>query len=506
MSAVAHPSEPTGGAGTWTPRLVLSLTSIVLLLEMLTVGYIMVSVALPQIETHFQTTQGAWMLTSYLLVGAVATPLLGKLADMYGKRKILLICIGLSAVGSAVTAAAPTYGVMVAGRALAGALTPCVFIAYSLIRDVFPPRTIALSVSIVTTGLGLFAIPAPFLTGWCLDNFGFRGIFWFFAIATAVFGLLILLTTDESTLRLRSRMDFLGAALLGLGIAGVLVAVSFGPTWGWTNGSTLAWLLGGIAFIVGWLVSARMVREPLLDPNVLRQRSIVMITVSASAAYGLSTVYTVLMPMMTMPPRSTGLGYGFGVSAKAYAIFQAPQGGMIVVGGALVGVLVGRNVRPRILMTIGMVLVVAGFLLTSLLHDDKALLIVFAVITGTGLGFAYAAVPNLLIESVPPQLQASTSSIANTFQTISSAAMPVVVFAVLNNSYIAPIPRALTHGATLYTDNGFQVAFQIGAVIAAVGAIAAVLLPRKIQQVKAAAVGGVAGEDEPGAASVVLGH
>ena len=506
MSAVAHPSEPSGAPDAWTPRLVLSLASIVLLLEMLTVGYIMVSVALPQIQTHFQTTQGAWMLTSYLLVGAVATPLLGKLADMYGKRKILLICIALSAVGSAISAAAPTYGVMVAGRALAGTLTPCVFIAYSLIRDVFPPKTIALSVSIVTTGLGLFAIPAPFLTGWCLDTFGFRGIFWFFAIATAAFGLLILLTTDETTLRLRSRMDFLGAALLGLGIAGVLVAVSFGPTWGWADGATLAYLFVGVVFMAGWLISAKMVREPLLNPNILRQRSIVLITVSAAAAYGLSTLYTVLMPMMTMPPRSTGLGYGFGVSAKAYAIFQAPQGGMIVVGGALVGLLVGRNVRPRLLMTIGMALVVAGFLLTSLLHDDKALLILFAVITGTGLGIAYAAVPNLLIEAVPPQLQASTSSFANTFQTISAAAMPVVVFAVLNNSYIAPIPRALTHGATLYTDKGFQVAFQIGAAIAAVGVVAAVLLPRKIRQLTVGATEVGEGEDEPGEASVALGH
>ncbi len=502
MSAVAHPSEPSGAPERWTPRLVFSLASIVLLLEMLTVGYIMVSVALPQIETHFQTTQGAWMLTSYLLVGAVAAPLLGKLADMYGKRKILLLCIGVSAVGSAITAAAPSFGIMVAGRALAGTLTPCVFIAYSLIRDVFPRRTIALSVSIVTTGLGLFAIPAPFITGWFLDNVGFRGIFWFFAIGTAGFGILILLSTDESALRLRSRMDFLGAVLLGIGVAGVLIAVSFGPTWGWGSGSTLAYLLGGIAFILAWLVSAGMVREPLLDLSILRQRSIVLVTVSASAAYGLSTLYTVLMPMMTMPPRSTGLGYGFGVSAKDYAIFQAPQGGMIVVGGAIVGILVGRNVRPRVLMTAGMVLVTAGFLLTSVLHDNEALLIGFAVITGTGMGFAYAAVPNLLIEAVPPQLQASTSSIANTFQSMASAAMPVAVFAVLNNSYLAPIPRALTHGAILYTDMGFHVAFQIGAVVAALGAIAALMLPRKIQQVRAAA----ARADEPGEESAILSH
>lgn len=143
----------------WTPRLVVSLLSIVLMLEMLAISYIMIATALPSIAKHYQTTQGAWLLTSFLLFGAVVAPLVGKLADVCGKRLMLLVCVFGAAVGSLVSAIAPTYGVLLAGRALTGLLVPCLFLSYSLIRDVFPPKTIPLAVSIATSGMGVIAIP-----------------------------------------------------------------------------------------------------------------------------------------------------------------------------------------------------------------------------------------------------------------------------------------------------------------------------------------------------------
>ncbi|MBC7302582.1 MAG: MFS transporter, partial [Nocardia sp.] len=183
--------NPASTADRWTPRLIFSLASIVLLLEMLAVSYMMISTALPSIAAHYETTQGAWLLTSFLLVGAVTAPLIGKLADMYGKRKALLGCVAVATAGSLLSAIAGSYAVLIAGRALTGLLIPCLFLSYSLIRDVFPAKAIALAVSIATSGMGLIAIPAPFLTGWLIDNFGFRSIFWFFVIGLVVLGALI---------------------------------------------------------------------------------------------------------------------------------------------------------------------------------------------------------------------------------------------------------------------------------------------------------------------------
>ncbi|WP_157108335.1 MFS transporter [Aldersonia kunmingensis] len=485
MVTVTQPGGSPGATQRWTPRLIFSLASIVLLLELLAVSYMMISMALPSIAANYQTTQGAWLLTSFLLVGAVTAPLIGKLADMYGKRKLLLACVAISAVGSLVSAVASSYEVLILGRSLSGLLVPCLFLSYSLIRDVFPAKTIALAVSIATSGMGLIAIPAPFLTGWLIDNHGFRSIFWFFVIGLVVLGAMIMVSTEESAIRLRSRIDLLGAVLLGGGIAGVLIAVSFGPTWGWRDGSTLAYGLGGAALLVAWFVSARIVREPLIDLNVLGKRPVFLTTLGAGFCYGASGLFTILLPMMAMTPAILGLGYGFGVDAEGFAIFQAPIGLMVVVGGVLVGTLVGRNVRPRILLVLGMTLMAAGFALTAAVHDDKALLIVFAGVFGTGMGMGYASIPNLLIEAVPPQLQASTASVVGVSQSVFPAVLPVIAFTVMNNSYIAPIPPELTQGAILYTDKGFTIAFLIGAVSAALGAIVAFALPRRIQQVDA---------------------
>ncbi|MFD4179825.1 MFS transporter [Rhodococcus sp. NPDC058514] len=468
----------------WTPRLIFSLASLVLLLEMLAVSYMMISMALPAIAGHYQTTQGAWLLTSFLLVGAVTAPLIGKLADMYGKRKLLLACVAIAALGSLLSALAGSYAVLIAGRALSGLLVPCLFLSYSLIRDVFPAKTIALAVSIATSGMGLIAIPAPFLTGWLIDNHGFRSIFWFFVIGLVILAAMIIVSTDESPVRLRSSIDLLGAVLLGAGIAGVLIAVSFGPTWGWKSGSTLAYLFGGVALLLAWLATAKFVREPLIDLNVLGRRPVLLTAISAGFVYGSSGLFTILLPMMAMTPAILGLGYGFGVSAEGFAIFQAPIGLMVVIGGVLVGMLVGRNVRPRPLLVIGLLGMALGFALTAMIHDNKALLIVFAGVFGTGMGMAYASIPNLLIEAVPPQLQASTASIVGVFQSVFPAVLPVIAFTVMNNSHIAPIPLEMTQGAILYTDKGYQIAFLIGAVAAALGAVVALLLPRKIEQVK----------------------
>lgn len=501
----ADPLAPPPADDSWTPRLAISLVSIVLLLEMLTISYIMIATALPSIAKHYQTTQGAWLLTAFMLIGAVAAPLVGKLADLYGKRRLLLICIAIAAVGSLISALAPSYGVLILGRALTGLLVPCLFLSYSLIRDVFPAKTVALAVSLSTSGMGLIAIPAPFITGWLVDGFGFRAIFWFFVIALVILGVLIFVTTAESAVRAATRLDLLGAVLLGVGVAGVLAGVSFGPDWGWTSAATLACLIGGVALIVGWLVSASVLSEPLIDIAVLRQRSVAFTVTAAGCMHGVSGLFTMMIPMLVMTPAVLGLGYGFGVDAEGTAIFQAPIGVFCVLGGLIVGLAVGRNVRPRLLMAAGAISAGLGCAFMAFSHTDKLLIIVFSGLVGLGMGLGYAAVPNLLIEAVPPQLQASTASVVGVSQSIFPAILPVIAFTVMNNSHIAPLAPELTGGAVLYTSDGYRVAFLIAAGAAVACLLAALALPSRIRQVQVdagAVVAGTAADGERALTSV----
>lgn len=472
-----EPDRPDGPAGAgWGPRVLLSLLSMGLLLELLSISYMLISVALPDISAHYRTTQGAWLLTAFLLLGAVTSPLIGKLADTYGKRKLLMVCIALSALGALISAIAPSFGVLVIGRALTGMLNPCLFLVYTLIRDVFPKRTVTMSVSVVISGMGLVAIPAPFLAGWLIDNFGFRSLFWFTLICLAVLAPMILLTTAESNLRLHSRLDLVGAVLLGTGIAGVLVGISFGPDWGWTAPSTLAYLVGGTALFAAWMVSARRIEQPLIDLRLLTNRPVALTTLTSGLVYGVSAVFTIILPYMAMTPSELGLGYGFGVDAEGFAIFQAPFGATTVLGGVLVGRVVGR-VGPRVTMITGLILMTVGTAATALSHENKGSVVVFAAIAGLGTGLSYASTPNLLLATVPQSLQATTGALASVSQNILPAVLPVIAFAVLNSHIAMEL-----EGQAFYSDTGITIGFLIAAAASAVAIGTALALPRRTEQ------------------------
>lgn len=483
--------SPTDSRG-WTPRLIVGMVAILLVVEAVAMGYLMISTSLPYVAAHYQTDQSAWMLNAFAVVGAISAPLIGKLADMHGKRLLLILCTIVGIAGYLVSAIAPNYGVMLVGRAMTGVLCAALFLAYSLIRDVFPKKIVPLAVSIATVGLGVVAVPAPFLTGYLLDNHGFRSIFWFFVVLLAVAAALMLVL-DESTVRVNSSIDFLGAGLLGAGIAGVLIGLSFGPSWGWTAVSTLTYIVGGVVFLALWVASAKVVSSPLIDMHILTRRSVLFTTLCAGIAYGVTAMFAAIVPIMVMVPEALGLNYGWGLSAEDYALFLMPFVFAIVAGGLSVGMLVSRGISPRILMFIGLISLAVSFTLIALNHSNEVTIMLLAVICGYGQGLSYATVPNLVIESVAPELQATTASIATVAQSVFPAVVIAISFSILNNSHVAMVAE----GVTFYSTGGFKAIFCAGAAVAVVGAGIAYALPRHIVQMQV----GDASAEEPSEAA-----
>lgn len=461
--------------GGWTSRLVLSFLSMVMLLELLACSYIMLSIALPEISREFSTSQGVWLLTSFLLVSTVASPLVGKLADTHGKRRVLLISVALSGAGSTVAALAPSFAVLLAGWSVVGLLSPCIFLVYSLIRDVYPVRTVPLAVSVSTTGMGLIAIPTPVLAGHIVDSFGWRGVFWFCAVVLFVLAIGIRVTTEESPVRLSSRLDLIGSVLLAGGLTGVLIALSMGFDWGWTSPRTLIAAGLGLAGLVAWYVSARVIADPLIDLDVLLDRSVLFTTLSSGMCWAVVATFTVMLPMMVMIPAEAGLGYGFGLSSGEYSWIQVPMGVCTLLAGFLVGGLVSRGVRSRFSMIVGLAVTTLGCAGIAWEHSSLIAIAIWVALVGLGTGMGYAATPNLLIESVPPRLQATAGGIASTSGNLFPAVLPVIVFAVLNGAYVA----MESDGAPLYSDRGITVGFAMCAIASLFGLATAVALPRR---------------------------
>ncbi|MCF8589137.1 MFS transporter [Gordonia liuliyuniae] len=456
----------------------MSLISLVVLLEALTMNASMISTGLPGIMAYFHTNQGGWIQTAFLLVAAVISPTLGKIADMFGKRRVLLICVFVSAAGSLVSALAPNFILLLTGRAMSSLLVTCLFLGYSLIRDVYPPKTVAMAAALATSGMGVVSVATPFLTGWLMDGFGWRSLFWFFTVILVITGIGIRLFTDESSFRLRSKIDFVGAGLLGAGIGAILVAVSFGVDWGWTDGKTLGLFLVGIVMLSLWIYSARVVKAPLIDLRLLTRRSIGLTAIAAGTAYGSTTVSSTILPLMSMTSASFGLGYGFSIDAKGFAAIQSPLGVAQVIGGVLVGIMIGRGLTPRVLLALGSSLLAVGSLVIMSGMDTRWIVLVGAIITGIGTGLAYSSIPNVQFSTVPPQLQASTASIVATSQSMLGAILPVAVFTLLNSNV-----ARVVDGVTLYSANGMKFAWIGAAGIALISVVAVLFVPRKIIEV-----------------------
>lgn len=466
-------SSASGGVRDgWSVRMLVSLISMCVLVDMVAMCFLFITIALPNITAHYNTTQGAWLLTSFGLIAAVAAPVVGKLADIYGKRRLLVICAVLGAMGALLAGVSPNFVLLVSGCALLGLLSCCVFLVYTLINDVFPKHKVVMSVSITTSSMSLVALPGPFIAGWLIAIYGFHSLFWFILVCVVVAVPLIVLTTNESETRHAPHPDFVGAALLGFAIASMLVGVSFGTEWGWAAPSTLSCVVGGAALFIAWIVSAKWIKQPLIDLSLLTSRAVGLIVLSTGLLFSAGTIFSVVLPYMVMTANDLGLGYGFGFSALEYAYILAPLGAASMIGGVFGGWAIKR-IGARAGMIISLAIFSCGVVLTALFHQRVGFVVAFGLIHSFGTGFAYASFPNLILTFVKQSLHATVGALASVLQTLLPAVLVVVLFLVLN-SHIA----TEFQGQAVYSNAGITLGFLLSAAVAVIGLLLMFLLPR----------------------------
>jgi MFS family permease len=458
-------AQANGVQGGWTPRLAVSTVLLAMVLEALALGAAMISIALPSILQVFPTDQGGWLLSAYFLTGTISAPILGKCADLYGKRKILLLAMTISGLGALVCALAPSLPFLFAGRAMQGVIMAALALTYSLIRDVYPPKPAAFAASITVTGMGLFGLVSPLLIGWLLASFGFRGMFWFDAIWTFALVILIWLITPESALRRKARPDVIGGALLTAGVLGILLYVSLGRTIGWTSAVGLGLLFGGIALLAIFFAHTRRASEPIINLSLFLRRPVVFVVLLGSVGYALSSTMAVILPMLAMTSPADGITYGLGLTTVEYAVVEIPKSLAATVVGVVLGFLVARGRSPRMFMILGMVCWPLSALSLAFSNDTVPALLIGAVLAGMGGGMVNAALPNVVMQSVPAGDQGSSAGAVQLCTGAVGASAPVLLFAAL-----APHASPTAAGGIVYAEQGFHT-WLIGCAIVAVVAV-----------------------------------
>jgi MFS family permease len=256
-------------------------------------------------------SNASWVITATLLSAAVFTPIVGRLGDMYGKRRMLLFsCVPLIA-GSAVCAMAASVAPMVIGRGLQGMGVGIVPLGISALRDLLPPERLGSSIALMSSSLGIGGALGLPISAAVAQNTSWHVLFWAAAVLGAMVAALIWLFIPGTAAKESvGRFDFLGALGLGIGLVCLLVAVSKGATWGWASGTILGLFAAAIVALAAWGWWELHTPDPLVDLRVT-VRPQVLLTNAASVVVGFAMyAQALILPQLLQLPEATGYGLG----------------------------------------------------------------------------------------------------------------------------------------------------------------------------------------------------
>lgn len=439
--------------------------------------------AIPQLmrDLHTDASGIAWTITGYLVAAAVFTPVVGRLGDIYGKRRLLVVSLVAFAAGSVVAALATTVWLVIVGRVIQGIGGGIFPLCFAIIRDEFPRERVAQGIGLMSAIAGIGGGLGMVLGGLLVDHVSYHWIFWLGAAMGAAAAVAAALFIPESPIRTPGRVDVRGALVLGVGLVLPLIAISQANTVGWGTARTLGLIGTGVAVLAFWVVLERRTAEPLADIAMLAKPP-VLITNLATLLVGFGMFGSfILIPTLAEAPTSTG--YGFGLDATHAGLVLLPGSLAMLAFGPLSG-LVGARLGNKVPLTIGGLATATGLGLLAVGHGSQAQVTLFAVVMSSGIGLAFAAMPNLIIEAVPPHQTGEATGINALVRSVGSS---------LGSQVSASVLASGAAGAP--TDSGFTHAFAVSAVVAVCASAVAVFIPRGKGHVHEPAL------DEIGAAS-----
>ncbi|MEU0332893.1 MFS transporter [Streptomyces sp. NPDC006193] len=414
-------------------------------------------------------SNATWVLTSTLLSGAVATPIMGRLGDLYGKRRMLILSLAVMVAGALVSALTSQLLTMIAGRALQGFAMGAIPLGIGLMRDMLPRERLGSAMALMSSSIGVgggLALPAAALvaqhTDWHVLFYGAAGL-GVLAIA------LTLLAVPESPVRAGGTFDLPGALGLSTGLVLLLLPVTKGGDWGWSSGTTLGLFAGSVAVLVLWGVYELRVPAPLVDLRTTARRE-VLLTNLASIMVGVSFyVVSLVLPQLLQLPAATG--HGLGRSMVVAGLCVAPLGLTMMFTAPVYARLSARH-GPKVTLITGMLIIAIGYGGGLGLMDAAWQTVVTSVVLGAGIGLAYSSLPALIVGAVPASETGAANGLNTLMRSIGTSVSSAVIGMVLADT------ADTVDGVEIPTMHGFRVSFLIAAAAVAVGLLFALLLPK----------------------------
>lgn len=422
--------------------------------------------ALPTLQRslHASETGVTWLLTGFLLSASVGTAIVGKLGDMYGKKRLLVWTLVTLAAGTLLAALSGSLPMLIVARVIQGVAGGIFPLAFAIARDEFPAGRVAGSIGLMSAILGVGGGLGLVVGGLIDEHLSWHWLFWLplpimVAAASCAWRYI-----PESPVRAPGRVNWAAAALMSAGLSAVLIAIAQTTVWGWTGPRTLGLLASGLAVCALWVLAELRSSNPLIDMAMMRVRGVWTANLAAFLVGAGLYAWFLLLPQLAQLPRSTGFGYG--VSVVTAGLYLLP----CALGMGALGSLAGRVERRfgsrRALVAGAAVSAVAcGWLTFTGRHPYD--MVLSSLFLGIGIGLAFAALGNLIVQAVPPHQTGVASGMNTVLRTLGGALGGQIAATFVASSTLRGLP-ALT---------GFTTTFGMAALILACCAAMGLLIP-----------------------------
>ncbi|UOZ03367.1 MFS transporter [Amycolatopsis sp. WQ 127309] len=440
--------------------------------------------ALPSLQQAFgaSTTTASWVLSAFLLTASVATGVLGRLGDMFGKRRVLIACLLVSAAGTLLAALAGSIGVLITARAVQGVGAATFPLAFGIVREQFPRERVPVAIGWISSVFGIGFGAGLVIPGLIVDTLSWRWIFWLMLVMIVVGVGAVAAFIRESPVTSPGRVDWAGALLLSAAIVALLLAISNGRVWGWGSAPVLGLFAATLVLLVVFGSVERRTTAPLVDTGLLRNRTVLAANVTALIiGIGMYGAFTLIPALVETPP---SVGYGFGASVTQAGLFIIPMAATMLFASPLAGRL-GAVLGFKLPLVLACVIGALGFALFAAAHGTPWPLYVGNGIIGVGVGFAFASLANLVVSAVDPRQTGEATGINTIMRTIGGTLGAQIAATIVTSS--------LVPGTRTPVESGYTTAFTLSAIAMGVATLAALAVPGRLRKAAPAPVTRAAG-------------
>jgi len=375
---------------------------------------------LPLIREQLGTSTAGvtWVLTGNLLSAAIATPILGRVGDLFGKKWVLVATLGVLLLGTLLAALAASLPVLILARIIQGVGGGLFPLAFGIVRDRFPEDMVPGAIGLISSTLAFGGGLGVVLAGPIVDHLNYHWLFWIPCPLITLAALAIAVVVPHTTGRPAGRINWPGAAALSIWMTALLLALTEGPRLGWTS----PWVIGLIALVAigvpAWITLEKRAKTPLIDLRMLVRPEVWRFNLVAFL-FGIALYSSFrIVPELLQTPSSSG--YGFSATVSESGMYLLPQTVAAFVLGLMAGP-IERWVGSARAVVLGSLIGGIGFVVLAVAHDQGWQILVASTLLGVGTGLTYAAIPAVIVDAVPADQTGVATGVNTNVRTIGGA-------------------------------------------------------------------------------------